>query len=86
VWIAVAKQSRRYSLLESSDHMVLEYNLLLSTDTTVDLVIGQADFQSIICDFNPPPQPCASSRGGAGGRYGGRWSKASGPTLVVRLG
>jgi sugar lactone lactonase YvrE len=37
---------------DENNSRVLVYNLPLSTDTTADLVIGQADFQSIICSFN----------------------------------
>ena len=38
---------------DQNNSRVLEYNLPLSTDTTADLVIGQADFQSNVCNFVP---------------------------------
>ncbi len=58
---------------DQNNSRVLEYNLPLSTDTTADLVIGQADFQSIICEFNPTATtlcfPHAVTLDGAGNLY-----------------
>jgi hypothetical protein len=58
---------------DQNNSRVLEYNLPLSTDATADLVIGQADFQSIVCEFTPTATtlcfPHALTLDGAGNLY-----------------
>jgi hypothetical protein len=58
---------------DQNNSRVLEYNLPLSTYTTADMVIGQTNFESINCDFNPTAEtlcfPHAVALDGPGNLY-----------------